>query len=374
MSEARSEESALRRLAGCIPADYYCRADMLDLELERIFRPNWLCVGFLEDLRNDRDFVTAEIGRHSIVVQNFRGELRAFRNVCSHRFSRIQTARCGNRGLTCPYHGWSYDAEGVPVGVPLNRQSFGLSEADRHALVLERYELETVGNFVFVRMQRGGVGLAEYLGSFHDDLAHVGAICTDRFEQASFDWAANWKLGMDNAAEGYHVPLVHAESFGLILSTDLDITTDRDHSRYTGGLKERSLSWWGTVAKGIGLERSERYPEYGNFLIFPNIVVTFSYGAFLTFQTIEPTGPETLRINSTAWLARNNGRGARGMVVESLREFSAKVRNEDRDICAVAQKGVRDTGTRRPPLLGALEGRIAHFQQAYARHMGNALA
>ncbi|CAL4869067.1 Carnitine monooxygenase oxygenase subunit [Asticcacaulis sp. MM231] len=353
---------------GHIPADHYWREDVLAAEIEHVFKPSWLCVGFVRDLQNDKDFITAQIGPHSIVVQNFGGELKAFRNVCSHRFSKIQCGK-GNRILQCPYHGWTYDDFGKPIGVPLNKQSFGLDETDKVALSLESYELETVGHFVFVRMKRGGPSVAEFLGSFYDDLKHVSEICPDHFEQESYDWAANWKLGMDNAAEGYHVPLVHAESFGLILSIDLKISTDAEHSRYVGHLKERSLKWWGQVAKSIRLEPSERYPQYGNFLIFPNIVVTFSAGAFLTFQTFEPTGPQTLRIHSTSWLARNNGRAARGMVIDSLKAFSAQVRNEDRDICAVAQFGTRDAPPERPPVLGELEGRIAHFQQAYAKRM-----
>lgn len=354
---------------GKIPADHYWRDDVLAAEIEQVFKPSWLCVGFVEDLKNHQDFVTAQIGPHSIVVQNFNGELRAFRNVCSHRFSRIQCEKSGNRVLQCPYHGWTYDAGGKPIGIPLNKQSFGFNEADKQALALQSYALETVGHFVFVRMAAEGPDLKTFLGSFYDDLAHVSEVCPDRFEQASYDWAANWKLGMDNAAEGYHVPLVHAESFGLILSIDLAISTDADHSRYTGNLKERSLKWWDQVAKSIKLEPSTIYPQYGNFLIFPNIVVTFSYGAFLTFQTFDPTGPDKLRINSTSWLAKNNGRAARDMVVDSLKSFAAQVRNEDAAICAIAQQGTREM-TSRPPLLGELEGRIAHFQNAYARQMG----
>ena len=57
------------------------------------------------------------------------------------------------------------------------------------------------------------------------------------------------------------------------------------------------------------------------------------------------------------------------MVVEELKRFSAQVRNEDRNICALAQRGTRDAGANRPLLLGELEGRIRHFQEAYMRRM-----
>ncbi|HVS76343.1 MAG TPA: aromatic ring-hydroxylating dioxygenase subunit alpha, partial [Steroidobacteraceae bacterium] len=206
MSEVQTAPTATtyEALLGRIPADHYYRPDVLDAEIERVFKPSWLCVGFTQDLRNHNDFITAEIGHRGIVVQNFHGELKAFRNVCTHRFSRIHCARQGNRVLQCPYHGWTFGADGAPIGIPLNKQCFGLDEADRRALALQSYALDTVGHFVFVRMSKSGPSLRDFLGELYDDLAHVSDVCPDRFETEQYDWAANWKLGMDNAAEGYH--------------------------------------------------------------------------------------------------------------------------------------------------------------------------
>eukprot|EP01042_Synura_sphagnicola_P014801 gene14801-18736_t len=166
-------ETGYQNLLGQIPADHYWREDVLDAEIDQVFRPSWLCVGFTHQLEKHQDFITAQIGPHSIVVQNFHGELKAFRNVCSHRLARIQTEPCGNRVLQCPYHGWTYGASGKPIGVPLNKQSFDLNEADKTALALQSYALETVGHFVFIRMTAEGPTLSEFLGSFYDDLAHV---------------------------------------------------------------------------------------------------------------------------------------------------------------------------------------------------------
>lgn len=355
---------------GNIPADYYWRDDIPAIELERVFRPSWLLVGFTDDLQNHNDFITAQIGTAQIVVQNFHGKLKAFRNVCTHRFSRIQTEKCGNRTLLCPYHGWSFGADGIPTGIPFNKQSFQLNDDDREALALESYALETCGRFVFVRMAKYGEGLKAFLGEYFGHLEHVTKICTDRFETLSFDWDANWKLGMDNAAEGYHVPLVHPESFGLVLKLDLDIAADKEHSLYRGNLTERSLKWWNGVKKSLKLATSDRFPEYGNFLIFPNIVITYSFGTFLTVQTFDPLAPNKLRINTSAWLGSNKGGAARDYVVEELKTFSKTVRDEDAAICAIAQSGISDWPHDRPPLLGEMEGRIAHFQKAYAKRMG----
>ena len=84
---------------GTIPADFYSRGDVFQRELDAVFQPSWLCVGLAHNLREHNDFITYHIGQRQIVVQNFHGELKAFKNVCSHRFSRIQCEQRGNRPL-----------------------------------------------------------------------------------------------------------------------------------------------------------------------------------------------------------------------------------------------------------------------------------
>jgi phenylpropionate dioxygenase-like ring-hydroxylating dioxygenase large terminal subunit len=63
------------------------------------------------------------------VLQNFKGEIRAFANICSHRFNRIQTEPRGNRPLMCAYHGWNFDESGFPRGMP-RREGFDLSDRE----------------------------------------------------------------------------------------------------------------------------------------------------------------------------------------------------------------------------------------------------
>ena len=355
---------------GAIPADYYSRDDIAVLERERIFKKAWLCVGFIDDLKNHHDFITVNLGTLGIVVQNFHGQLKAFHNVCSHRFSRIQTECKGNRPLICPYHGWTYNEEGHLAGIPSNKRCFGFGDLEKKELGLTAYSLALCGRFVFVKVDAEGPSLKEFLGAYYDALIHLTEICPDRFESTTIEWDANWKMGMDNAAEGYHVPLVHSDSFAKVLTLNLEISIEGPHSLYLGKLTEGSLTWWGNVKKHCSLVPSTRYPEYANFLIFPNIVITFSYGSFLTFQTFLPDGVNKLTITSNSWLAQSKHGPVRETVITSLKEFSAKVRDEDKTICAISNKGISDLPNSRALLLGDLEGRIANFQKAYAQYMG----
>jgi len=359
-----------RQRLGYIPPSHYWRKDVLDTEMERVFKPSWLCVAFTDDLANDRDFVTSEIAGHSIVVQNFKGELKAFRNVCSHRFSRIQIEPCGNRPLTCPYHGWSYDADGRPYGVPQNATAFGLDDDDRGKLALASYELETCGRFVFVRMQPGGPSLRDFLGRVYDDLEHFTEVCPSRISRTTLEWEVNWKVGLENAAEGYHTRMIHRDSLDPTLQEDLLVEAIEDHTVFYRSLTEKTQKWWQHVARVVRMQASERFPESVNWVIFPNIVILATHGASFVFQTFEPLSPLRFRFKSTYWMAKSQPGAATDAIAKSLSDFSETVMGEDHGVCTFVQAGVQDVPDERPPLLGEPEKRILHFQKAYAARMG----
>jgi choline monooxygenase len=68
-------------------------------EQRQLFSLVWRCVGFTHELERHHDFVTLDVGGCSVVVQNFNGTLRAFANVCFHRFNRIHAECRGNGPL-----------------------------------------------------------------------------------------------------------------------------------------------------------------------------------------------------------------------------------------------------------------------------------
>ena len=368
-----AEASAWQTRLGSVPADYYYRPDVFEAEIAHVFKASWLCVGVTDDLANHQDFVTVQVGPHSIVVQNFRGELKAFRNVCSHRFSRIQTQATGNRPLQCPYHGWTYNAEGIPAGVPFNAKCFQLDDAGKQALALEAYPLETCGRFVFVNMDGKAPPLREFLGEVYDHLTHFTEACPNRIDTSVLEWDVNWKVGFENAAEGYHMPLIHPDSLAPTLETDVRIDFIGDHSVFYRTLSAQTQTWWDRVTGIIGFQGSQLYPDSNTYVIFPNICIMATHGASFVFQTFDPLSAEKFRFNSTYWTAPSKEGPARQAVLDTLVSFSNRVMGEDHDICAFVQQGVRDVPDGRAPLLGEAENRVAHFQTAYMARMKDAL-
>jgi nitrite reductase/ring-hydroxylating ferredoxin subunit len=126
---------------------------------------DWFAVAPLADLAADGDHVTIALPPLSLTFQNFRGALRGFWNVCSHRAALMRPCGRGNGLLRCPYHGWTYNADGVPVGIPDNDTLFGLNRDDKRRLALRPVETAVAGPWIFARVGGGDATLRAALGA-----------------------------------------------------------------------------------------------------------------------------------------------------------------------------------------------------------------
>lgn len=115
----------------------------------------WALLGRAADLADHGQWITGWIGAVPVLVRNFGGDLRGFRNVCSHRFALMLTEPAGKGPLRCPYHAWVYDGDGVPKAIPFNDSDFHLDEAGRRALALPRIGVALAGGLVFAHLDAG---------------------------------------------------------------------------------------------------------------------------------------------------------------------------------------------------------------------------
>ena len=121
----------------------------------------WFHLCMEDDLASPNAFVTTRVEAVPLVAQNIKGRVVAFRNVCTHRFAVIHGEPSGCGPLRCPYHGWSFDADGVPVGLPFNPTDFQLEAEGRRRLALHPASLARCGRLVFVRVASDGPSLEE---------------------------------------------------------------------------------------------------------------------------------------------------------------------------------------------------------------------
>src|SRR6059036_3776303 len=125
--------------AGLISREIFVNEEIYAEELERVFTRAWLFVGHESQIPKPGDYFVSCMGEESVILCRDREErLHVFLNSCRHRGMKVCRYDEGNTPVfTCPYHGWSYAADGKLVGVPffreayhgkLDRSEFGLVE------------------------------------------------------------------------------------------------------------------------------------------------------------------------------------------------------------------------------------------------------
>ena len=134
-----------------LDAAHYTEPQTLALERERLFGRLWIFVGFSSMVRERNQFFTRKIAGVPVVVQRTESGIRAFLNQCPHRLSAIQTECTGQRPLVCPYHAWSFGAEGQLQGIP-NSSLYQFSAEERARIGLRKLHLEEVGQLLFVNL------------------------------------------------------------------------------------------------------------------------------------------------------------------------------------------------------------------------------
>src|SRR5262245_52326286 len=99
---------------------FYTDLDVLEVEQESIFERTWQLAGHISALPNPGSYVTTRAGSQPVlVVRDEDHGLRAFKNVCRHRGSRLLSGsgQC-KQAIRCRYHGWTYRLDGSLIGVP----------------------------------------------------------------------------------------------------------------------------------------------------------------------------------------------------------------------------------------------------------------
>src|SRR3984893_12475932 len=119
----------------CNEVSAYTDPERLANEQRVLFRQHPILMGFASEWSTPGSFRTDDYaGVPVLVVRGRDTKLRAFLNVCRHRGAKVAQG-CGSAAaFTCPYHGWTYGADGVLRGLPEEATSFPGVRAERPGL------------------------------------------------------------------------------------------------------------------------------------------------------------------------------------------------------------------------------------------------
>jgi benzoate/toluate 1,2-dioxygenase subunit alpha len=225
-SRYRSDSRAIRALVrgGEVHRDVYTDPVLFELEMERLWRSAWAYVGHDSQVPKPGDYYSTEVaGQPLIMLRAPDGEVRVFYNRCAHRGAQLVSATSGNCGgiLRCPYHGWTYRADGTVRTIPLKSgyaDSGFESSAAAHGLTRVP-GLASHRGFVFARLSVSGPEFADYFGESLSSIDNMA----DRSPEGRLEVTGgvlrymhdcNWKLFIENLNDTMHPMVAHESSAG----------------------------------------------------------------------------------------------------------------------------------------------------------------
>ena len=212
-------------ILGLVRDDYihrraYADPDVFALEQERIFGRLWIYVAHESQVPKPGDFVRTHLGKHEVLVTRHQdGSVHVLHNRCPHRGARLcMVDRGSTRLFTCPYHAWTFRADGTLSAVPHPQSypsSFRLDDPLNHMQRVEN--VQSYRGFIFANQSDAPPPLAEHLGSMAaviDNLIDRAPDGEVEVADSSFtlEYRGNWKLHMENANDVFHPSFVHNSS------------------------------------------------------------------------------------------------------------------------------------------------------------------
>jgi phenylpropionate dioxygenase-like ring-hydroxylating dioxygenase large terminal subunit len=207
-----------------IPFARYTSHDWFDEEIEQMWPRTWQWACREEHLPAPGDYYVYDVGPYSvIVVRTGGGEIRAYRNACMHRGTKLKPSFStgSTEVIRCPYHGWQWDLEG-------NLESFACEwdfpHVDPGTMGLSPVRAELWGGFVFINLDPDAVPLAEYLQPLPE---HVdSSVFEQRYVAIHIqkELNCNWKIASEAFLEAYHVMETHPQ----LMRTNGDANTQYD--------------------------------------------------------------------------------------------------------------------------------------------------
>jgi phenylpropionate dioxygenase-like ring-hydroxylating dioxygenase large terminal subunit len=210
-----------------LPPECYTSSKFFELEVEKIFLKEWLCVGRIDQIPNPGDYFSLVLlGEPLVVTRDESREVRVLSRTCRHRAMMVVEGEGNRRNFECPYHLWTYSLQGELLGAPLMGKS---KDFDKRKCSLHSFRVDTWEGFIFVNFDANAkllspqlTGLSELLKNYK--MGEMKSVKTLVFDDCKW----NWKMMVENFMENYHVQGLHRETVNPVLPARNDITEDLD--------------------------------------------------------------------------------------------------------------------------------------------------
>lgn len=195
----------------------FTNPELFELEMKYIYEKNWVYLAHESQISEVNDYYTTYIGRQPIfIARNKEGKLNALINSCTHKGTTLCRYKKGNKStFTCPFHGWTFNNSGKLLKVKDPREAAYPQQfnCDGSHDLRKVARFESYRGFLFGSLNPDVLPLEEYLGETKVIIDHIVDQAEEGLEvlngSSSYIYNGNWKMQIENGADGYHVSTVH---------------------------------------------------------------------------------------------------------------------------------------------------------------------
>ena len=195
--------------AETLPREAYTSQAFFDLEVEKIFRKDWLTAGHVSQIPNVGDYFTLDVLSELLVVVRGVDRIRVMSRICLHRWAPVAEGAGNTRVFSCPFHKWGYGLDGQLLGAPLMEKAAGF---EPHECKLPEIRSETVDGVIYITFNPDAYSIRERLSGFSQMMAKYQMDDLVVGWQVDYVCDFNWKIAVETFMECYHHIGAHRET------------------------------------------------------------------------------------------------------------------------------------------------------------------
>jgi phenylpropionate dioxygenase-like ring-hydroxylating dioxygenase large terminal subunit len=324
--------------ADTLPPDAYTSDAFFKLEVEKIFRREWLAVGHMAQLAEVGDYFTIDLLGEMLVVVRAADRVRVLSRICLHRWAPLVNGTGNARLFSCPFHKWAYGLDGRLLGAPLME---GV-EFEPGGCTLPEFRSEVVDGFIYMTFNADAPPLAPTLAGLSARIARFNVADLVESFVLEYEVGFNWKIVVETFMECYHHIAAHPETFERMFPARLSYVEDGDAAWTIGHSPARPEVPDSEIAAGFPLlgelTATDRH-EFSLYLVYP-----YHLFALLPDRAgwfcLQPDGPDRTRIQ-TRFLVRPEAKDLPDYAEKAAaeRDFFIQVNSEDIAVNEMQQKG-----------------------------------
>lgn len=346
----------------------YHDTGILAMEIERLFRREWICIGRTAEIPEPGDYLCRELVDIPLfVVRQRDGTVKSFVNVCLHRASPLLEGAGHASRISCPYHSWTYGIDGRLIGAPFMHEAAGF---DVGAHRLKEINCATWEGFVYVCLEPEARPVGARLDGLSDQIGDYRMADYQPVFAAEETWDTNWKCLVENFMDAYHVHRVHRDSFAKHGSSEARTTLLDGEDAYTCHHVQEDSG-----AKSVHPDPENSWLGEDNrhrtwlINVFPSHTIQLQPD-MLWYLSILPRGVDQVHIRWAVSIPREILRKVKvpQAAIDDVMGLLHQVNSEDRPIVENVFRATRSPEARQGPL-SHLERNVWQFGRYLARRL-----